>query len=402
VRVLIVGAGLGGLCLAHGLRRAGVEVEVFERRPSTAAVQRSYGIHLDANGLRALHACLPAENWAAFVAATDPAPDVIRFRDPALRTLAVLDREQSDADPVTRRRAVRRDALHRALLLGLDDVVHAGVELTGYADAAGAPVAARFTDGSSAHGDLLVGADGANSRVRAHRLPGLDRVDLGIVNIAGRLPLTAAAAATLPAGLVDGSVNNVVPAGRGWLFASTWTGDDDVTSLVWAWVGDRDSYPADVVERSGTELRDLVVARLSGWAPPLRVLIAATPPDTISPIVLRTMPTLPPWRPGRVTLIGDAAHAMTPMAGVGANTALRDADELCRALTDSGAATAPQSERVGRYEARMRDYANAALARSTRNARNAATGDRLSRLAFRTVLRVARAMPPVRRAVFGP
>jgi 2-polyprenyl-6-methoxyphenol hydroxylase-like FAD-dependent oxidoreductase len=85
---------------------------------------------------------------------------------------------------------------------------------------------------------------------------------------------------------------------------------------------------------------------------------------------------------------------MTPMAGIGANTALRDADTLRRALLAPG----PLVEQVGRYEEQMRGYAKRALALSTRNA---AAPARLPRLAFRTVLRVAEAVPPVKRRLFS-
>ena len=383
MKVAVVGAGLGGLCLAHGLRRNGVEVAVYERR-ARADHPPSYGIHLDADGLAALHAALPGENRARLAASSDPAPDVVRFRDTSLRTLAVLDREGP-------RRAVRRDALHDALLLGLDDAVHRGAEFVGYREGP-ARVEAVFADGAAVAADLLVGADSANSRVRAGRFPGLDRIDLGIVNVAGRVELTPALAAALPTDLIDGSVNNVVPPGAGWLFASTWE-----RSLVWAWVGRVGSYPDGVMHLPAEQLRELVAARVAGWAPGLRALVEATPAGTVTPIGLRTMPALTPWSPSRVTLLGDAIHAMTPMAGVGANTALRDAQELCRALRTGGSTV----ERVGRYEGRMRGYAGAALARSTRNARSAASTARLPRLGFRTALRVAELLPPVKRAMFG-
>jgi 2-polyprenyl-6-methoxyphenol hydroxylase-like FAD-dependent oxidoreductase len=110
------------------------------------------------------------------------------------------------------------------------------------------------------------------------------------------------------------------------------------------------------------------------------------------------MPRLPIWPSSTVTLLGDAVHNMTPMAGIGANTALRDADELRRALLDP--AVPDLDARVGHYEDRMRDYANRALGVSTRNARNAATSARLPRLAFRSLLRVAEAAPPAKRVLF--
>jgi 2-polyprenyl-6-methoxyphenol hydroxylase-like FAD-dependent oxidoreductase len=425
MKVIIAGAGLGGLCLAHGLRQADVEVQVLERRPSPADQPASYGIHLNGPGLRSLRACLPAANWERLDHAAVPAPDVVRFWDQRLRTLAAIDHEVPGADPELHRRAVSRGALRDALLHGLNtrtvndaDVIHWGRAVTGYHHDPGGRLRVRCADGGEVTGDLLVGADGSNSRIRAQRLPGLNRLELGILNIAGRVPLTPQLAGRLPAALADGSVNNVVPAGPGWMFVSTWridtasksldstdldsTGLDSRAAgffLVWAWAADRGSYPADVDAFTSERLRDLVAARVAGWAPALRGLVAATDPGTVAPVWLRSMPALAAWPASDVTLLGDAIHNMTPMAGIGANTALRDADELRQALLAPG----PDDGivRVGRYEEQMRGYANQALALSTRNARNAASTRRLPRLAFRSALRIAESIPPAKRRMFG-
>jgi 2-polyprenyl-6-methoxyphenol hydroxylase-like FAD-dependent oxidoreductase len=264
--VIIAGAGLSGLALAHGLGQAGLDVRVLERRPSPADQPASYGIHLNREGLRALRACLPAANWGQLIASSVPAPDVVRFRDQQLRTLAVIDHEDPAADPALHRRAVSRGTLRDALLLGLNttthqatDVVQWGHAVTGYGHDPGGGLLVRGQDGTELPADLLVGADGSSSRVRAQRLPGLDRQELGILNIAGRVPLTAELSARLPATLTDGSVNNIVPAGPGWMFAATWridpgatpaTAGPAATFLVWAWAAGRPSYPADIDTRT--------------------------------------------------------------------------------------------------------------------------------------------------------
>lgn len=405
MRVVIAGAGLGGLCLAHGLREAGVETVLLERNPSPAARPAGYGIHLNADGLGALHACLPERNWKRLIETTVPAPDIVRFHDQRLRVLATRDhtRTAANLDPVTQRRAVHRDALRDALLIGCntdnggpDDVIRWGATVEGY-ESFDDHVVVHCADGSSIRADLLVGADGSNSRVRGQRLPGLDRQDLGILNISGRVPLTPELEAALPPTLVDGAVNNVVPARPGWMFVSTWDTLGE-RYVVWAWAADRGTYPAGVDNMPGEQLRAIVADRVVEWAPALRLLVARTDPDTMAAIALRTMPPVPKFAPGRVTLLGDAIHNMTPMAGIGANTALRDADTLRQCLTDMNGEL---TDRVGRYEARMRDYANAALAVSTRNARNAATTARLPRRMFRTVLRIAEAVPPVKQRMFA-
>jgi 2-polyprenyl-6-methoxyphenol hydroxylase-like FAD-dependent oxidoreductase len=410
MRVLIIGAGLGGLTLLHGLRRDGIDAQVYERSAQQGAQPASYGIHLDSNGLRGLHDSLPAGNWKMIDAAGVPAPLIIRFHDPHRGVLATIDKRfpENATDPVTRRRAISRGRLREALLYGTDDesLVRWGKTFIRY-ELRGDGVRAHFDDGTYADGDLLVGADGSNSRVRHQRLPGLQRQELGILNVAGRVPLTATLAAAMPADLVDGGINNVVPAGTGWMFLSTWAGGDpdnsDVSNdasqyVVWAWAAAQTSYPHGVAELDGAQLKQLITERIAGWSTPLRTLVEATDPSTVGPVPLRTMPHLPDWTPSRVTLLGDAIHNMTPMAGIGANTALRDAGQLRQALS---ADTDPVSG-VGSYETAMRRYANEALQLSTRNATNAALATPASRTIFRALLRAGSVFPALQRKMFGP
>ncbi|MFI6235511.1 FAD-dependent oxidoreductase [Micromonospora sp. NPDC050784] len=414
MRVLIIGAGLGGLTLLHGLRSAGIDARVFERSAHRAQQPASYGIHLNADGLRALHACLPDQNWKMIDAAGTPVPLIIRFHDPRRGVLATIDKRlpEHTTDPITKRRAISRGKLHEALLhnTGTEDdaepLVHWDKKFTHY-EVHSDGVRAFFADGSHTDGDILVGADGSNSRVRHQRLPGLQRQELGIINIAGRVSLAGAVAAALTADLTDGGINNVVPARNGWMFLSTWpTGDPDKTDVsngaaeyvVWAWAGSENSYPPGVKNLDGIQLKRLVAERVHDWAAPLRTLVDATDAATITTVPLRTMPQLPEWAPSRVTLLGDAIHNMTPMAGIGANTALRDADHLRQALTTG---TDPVNS-IGVYETAMRHYANQALALSTRNATNAALATPANRTAFRALLRASAAIPALRRKIFGP
>ena len=414
MRVLIIGAGLGGLTLLHGLRSAGVDARVYERTPLNGAQPASYGIHLNADGLAALHACLPAENWAMIDRGGVPAPNIIRFRDPSLRILSTLDKQfPEDADdPITKRRAISRGRLRAALLHGTDHdvdgepLVHFGKRFVRYDTTPGA-VRVFFEDGTHADGDLLVGADGSNSRVRHQLLPHVQRQDLGIVNIAGRVPLSGPVAAALPADVVDGGINNVVPAGPGWMFLSTWdTGDPDVSDVsagarqyvIWAWAAGRASYPDNLDQLDGGTLKRLVQDRIQGWAGPLQTLVEQTDPSTVSTVPLRSMPQLPTWAPSNITLLGDAIHNMTPMAGIGANTALRDADQLRQAISEAHGCVLSAA---GAYETAMRGYANQALALSTRNSRNAALASSGTRSAFRALLQIGSTVRPLKRKMFG-
>ena len=98
-----------------------------------------------------------------------------------------------------------------------------------------------------------------------------------------------------------------------------------------------------------------------------------------------------------MTLLGDAIHNMTPMAGIGANTALRDADLLRRQLIAVTAGEQALMPALHAYEEQMRHYGFAAVKRSLRNARQAGSANRLARGACRTALRIIAAVPPVRR-----
>lgn len=413
MRVLIIGAGLGGLTLLHGLRAAGIDAHVYERSPQRGVQPASYGIHLDANGLRALHNSLPPQNWKRIDADGVPAPMIVRFHDPRRGVLATIDKRfpENTTDPVTKRRAISRGKLREALLHGTTPlngpIVHWDKAFDRF-DATNNGVRAHFADGSHADGDILVGADGSNSRVRRQRLPDLQRQELGITNIAGRLPLTDDIAAALPTEYTDGGINNIVPARSGWMFLSTWASDDpdhhDEAGnganryIVWAWAAADDTYPPGVHALDGIQLRKLIVDRVTGWPAPLRTMVEATDPATINTVPLRTMPTLPDWTPSRVTLLGDAIHNMTPMAGIGANTALRDADELRKALTTDE----DPIHAIGSYETAMREYANRALELSTRNATNAALAGPTNRLVFRCLLRAGTHLPALQHRMFGP
>jgi salicylate hydroxylase len=114
---------------------------------------------------------------------------------------------------------------------------------------------------------------------------------------------------------------------------------------------------------------------------------------------MRSMAPVKPWPTTNVTLLGDAIHNMTPMAGIGANTALRDASLLCSTLTAVARGSSPLLPSLRKYEAEMLGYGFAAVRLSLRNARQATSGNRLARSAFRTVLRTANAVGPMKRRI---
>jgi 2-polyprenyl-6-methoxyphenol hydroxylase-like FAD-dependent oxidoreductase len=412
MHVLIIGAGMAGLCLAHGLRAAGIDVEVFERNTGSVDGLPGFGIHLNQHGYGALRDCLPEENWRMFDTTAGYAGNLARFYDEKLTVLAVQGDDRSvdgSQEASNGRRSIDRVELREILAYGTEDLVHWGKKFVRYEQTNDNRVRAYFEDGSSAVGDLLIGADGSNSRVRGQYLPEFHRIDLGVLNIAGRYLLTPERAARLPADLIDGSPNSIVSPRSDWMFVAAWrepkkrTHGSEPESLgdyvVWAYAASRASYPQDILQWDAERLRDLVRSRIKGWAPSLHILVDEGDGNSIAPIEMQSMPALPAWSSSNITLLGDAAHTMTPMAGIGANTALRDAGVLRHALLEVVAGRTRLVDAIAAYEEEMRVYANRAIGVSTRNARTAGSDARLSRLAFRTMLRVAEAVPAVKRRV---
>lgn len=408
-QVIVVGGGIGGLCLAQGLSRAGVEVAVYERDRAPTAREQGYRIHINPTGSRALRACLSEALFEVFVATAGDPGRGFGFFDERLRPLVIVE-DEIVTGGLREDHAVSRLTLRQILLAGVDGVVHFGKECVGYTP--GERVTAHFADGSSATGDLLVGADGAGSRVRRQFLPGIDRVDTGAVGIGGKLELTDATRAWLPERTTQGM--NVTVGPRHFLFTAVFhrrrkpdearellgdgvraagldpgplfAGMEDRDYILWAFVTREDGRIEDPHSFVGESIRD--------WHPLLRRMVSDTAPETVMGFPIRTSVPVPAWTPSNVTLLGDAIHSMPPTGGVGGNTALRDAALLSRLLADR-----PLTEAVADYEAQMRSYGFAAVKESNSVCRQAIAG-RLARARDRTFLRACGALPPLRRAVF--
>lgn len=399
--------------------RAGVSVAVYERTRVRTDWLQGYRIHISPRGAQSLHACLPPQQWDSFAASAGKPSAGFAFLTEQLRDLLFLPYNMiagEETDPAASHHSVSRITLREVLLGGLDDVVHLGKEFTRYEQAGDGRVTAFFADGTSAAGDVLVGADGAGSRVRQQYLPDAHRIDTGVVTIAGKLPLTEQARAWLPERL-SGSVNNIMPPRDCSMFTAVWEGDrqrlpmtvpasgapgdagppgllDTMQDYVlWGYSAKRSAYPAEL-GGDGAVLRDMVASMISGWHPALIRLVSESDPSTVNPVTIRSMAPVRAWPPSRITLLGDAIHNMTPMAGIGANTALRDASLLAGKL--AAARRESLVTAIGEYEAAMRGYGFAAVRLSLRNARQAASG-RPARVAFRAMLRATGALPPLKR-----
>jgi 2-polyprenyl-6-methoxyphenol hydroxylase-like FAD-dependent oxidoreductase len=354
-KVIIVGAGTGGLCLAQGLKQSGIDVAVFERDRTPTDRLQGYRLHISSNGARALEDCLPATLFKEFLGSAAKSNQAVSFLDSNLKrllTFAIVD----DPHAESREIPVGRITLRKILLQGLDNVVNFEKRFQRYEQRSDGSVIAHFEDGSTALGDLLIGADGASSTVRRQLLPQAKRVETGIVAISGKAPLNDYVRGITPAEFFAGPTLVLGPDGR-FLFGSAVEfpsndhntpagGQSDSPSsddlmfgerveyVMWGFSCRRDLFHdfGRLVHAPEDELLRTALHLMTGWHPTLRALIEATAPETITVFEVKSAERVAPWNTGRVTLLGDALHNMTPYRGMGANMALLDADSLRRTL----------------------------------------------------------------------
>lgn len=383
LHVLIAGAGIGGLALAHGLRKAGVSHTVFERDPSPGHRRQGYRIHIDADGHAALRECLPERLYELYLATSTstPAAQLAVFFDHRFVRTGAGDPRVGEARQDRPPTAVNRMTLREILLSDLGENVHFGRELTGF-DQDGTGVHARFGDGATASGDVLVAADGINSALRRQLLPQATVHDTRVRAITGKTPLAA-----LPGGLpdeLDNSFTGVHGPGFRTLALAPYrsrrphrqaaaelapgavlTAVPDY--LMWLQLARIEDYPYSDEELFGAGpqvLHRLALEMIEGWHPQLRALVEhAQQPETF-PLAIRAIPPVPPWSAGAVTLLGDAVHAMPPIGGRGGNTALRDAAALTTELHAVARGQRGLPQALARYEEGLRDRGDAAVMES--------------------------------------
>jgi 2-polyprenyl-6-methoxyphenol hydroxylase-like FAD-dependent oxidoreductase len=308
---IIIGGGIGGPAASLFLRRAGIKSQIFEAYPEPTTI--GGGFQIAPNGMRALKALGLADRvHAAGVTSSN-----FVFRNQQGKVIARIDVSES-GHGVT----ILRSTFHRILL---DEIGRQGVpvyydkRLCGieYEDKS---VVARFEDGSVERGDLLLAFDGVHSRARSlilpdHRSPRYT----GFLGIGG----FAQTENIIPLEPQDAHQLNFTVGSRfqfGYAMVST-------APTRWGWW----THLPQEQELTRTELqviaedvmRDRVLSAFKSWHSPIEALVSTTP--RIMRTAIYDIPSLPAWHVGRVMLLGDAAHAMSPAGGQGASLALEDA-----------------------------------------------------------------------------
>lgn len=316
--VTIVGAGLGGLALARILHINGIPVTIYEAEQSASA--RTQGGQLDIHehdGQYGLQAAGLTKEFRAIINEGGEASRVLDDKG------TVLLEEPDDGEH--KRPEVLRGDLRQVLLDSLpDEVVRWGYKLSAVRTVGCGQHELTFTDGSIVTSDLLVGADGAWSKVRplvSDARPdytGTTFVETYLVNADDRHPVAARAVG-------DGAMHALAP-GKAIL------AHREANGVLHTYVAlTKPEEWSSNIDFSDPTAAARVAAEFDGWAPELTALITDTDTSPV-PRVLYALPDAHRWTstPG-VTLLGDAAHLMLP-AGDGANLAIFDGAKLAEAL----------------------------------------------------------------------
>jgi 2-polyprenyl-6-methoxyphenol hydroxylase-like FAD-dependent oxidoreductase len=377
LHVLIAGGGLSGLALAQGLIKDGHTCEVFERDADDSR-KIGYYLHMNADGGEALRRCLPEDLFELYAQTSRKTYDrresvVLNDQLGELSSQPHLGPPNDGDRPHT---GVHRRTLRAILRARLGDSFHPGKAVTGYQETPD-KVTVTLADGTTAEGDVLVGADGIRSAVRRQKLPETTVIDAGIrgLGVYGRTPLTPELAAQLPPHLFEGVLIAADRKGSRLLIAvyrprhsapeaAAKIAPDVTLEPVGDYVMISCSVPPGTeipptgqwTDDTPAMLRDAMLAAIEGWHPAARALVQNVDLASIFVIPFGFLEPAPPWAPSRVTLAGDAAHAMLPTLGMGANLALRDAASLLDELDAAARGETSLVQGIGTYEQQMRDY----------------------------------------------
>jgi len=354
--IAIIGGGLGGLTTARVLHVHGINSAIFEFEPSgEARVQGGMlDIH-DNNGQKAIRA---ADLWEQFTSIIHPGGEATRVLD-SQATVLLDERANGQLERPEVDRGQLRDLLIDSLPAGAINWGHRSTQIRALGAGEGTgKFEVQFANGQVITTDLLIGADGTWSRVRAlltdawPAYTGISFVEMDLLDADTRHPAEAEA--------MGASMLFALQGHTGML------GHRETDGSLHVYLGFRvDEGWVDTIDWADTPTaKREILARLDGWADALRGMIAHA--DTnLTPRRINALPVGISWpRVPGVTLLGDAAHVMSPFAGEGANLAMYDGAQLATAIAENPSDT----------EAALTAYETELFPRSTQSATESADG----------------------------
>jgi 2-polyprenyl-6-methoxyphenol hydroxylase-like FAD-dependent oxidoreductase len=319
-KALIIGAGIAGPVTAILLKKAGFDAAVYEAWPYSTGI--GGGLQIAPNGMHVLAEVGLADELIRCGSVCES----LDFLSQSGSLLGSVNRnmEQRFGQPsVSMRRAVLNAAIVDKAWSSCVEM-HFEKRLERIEDRPDRPIVAHFTDGTTAEGDFLIGADGVHSAVRRHVLPeGPTPSDTGLLGFGGFVPRSILEEAGAPPSLA-------MTFGQSGFFGYGYCAPEADGAMCWSTQPSHGIDAATFRAMDQAALRQHLRRLHAGWHDPIPQLI-----DALEEIVVTAtldVATLPTWSRGRTLLIGDAAHATSPHAGQGASIALEDAYRLVRAL----------------------------------------------------------------------
>lgn len=379
-RVLIIGGGLGGLALAHGLKNTSTPFHVFEADPTADFRAQGYRLKINQDGATALKNVLSAEMWDYYEqTCADSEAGETNFN--AIDGSILASRAGTGFRGKTKEWTADRTVLRRILQDGLKGDISYGKRFKRYTIQSDG-VVAEFEDGTTEKGVLIVGADGVRSAVRQQYLP--DHKPLGTNGscVYGKTPLTPKLMERFPVRatkwmtlvLEKTPMTQFLSVDETPLtlllepirFQNNQHRDKmPIDYIYWVLIARTAVFgrdPKEMLHLSGEESAKLSLEVTREWHSDFKALFELQDISQSSTLrVGSSSPIIASWEPSsRVTLIGDAIHVMSPCGGVGAVTAIRDAALLAKIIGEEGISAAT----IGKYEGEMREYAKMSIQRS--------------------------------------
>ncbi|KAI9654628.1 MAG: hypothetical protein M1821_005835 [Bathelium mastoideum] len=375
--ILISGAGLASLLLAQSLKRASIPFQIFERDASISFRAQGYRLRLSSEGLDAIESALGPEAFQRFwekcgktggsgdatIDAITGADVTEKPKDADRGKVVGQETRSSLSSRGGKIVGIARGEMRKLFMSGCESFVKWSHNVTGY-ELTSSGVHAIFADGSkSVEGEMLIGGEGIYSRVAKQVSQGkIKTYDTGARGIHGQAPSTSFK------GLGEGvwRMNDTAKAdGRVFVITNVRPGDMDDPNVQFGWtMGAQPGVvnpPNNDYSIVGKPAADIAKALTANWHSRVKPLFddMAESEAAFWKITCSTPSGVPEWpNEPRVTVIGDAAHSMTPAGGLGANTAVRDSALLGRLIAEAGGY---QDGVTAAYEKEMRAYGSEAV-----------------------------------------